>query len=73
LLDAKARVRAILDEIVVKGIVSDITRIHSYLLTKDGFFVNGKQQSASVYEQFVKEFVPDSDRNKQFRFEFSNK
>jgi bla regulator protein blaR1 len=55
--DARARVRAIMDEIVTKGIVDDIKQVHSLSLTKDAFFVNGQKQPAAVHDAFVKEFL----------------
>ena len=63
--------RAIMDAVVKRGIVDDIKQIHSLSLTKDALIVNGKKQSAAVHEAFIKEFVPDPE--KDFHYEFNNK
>ena len=64
-------IQAIMEELVKRGIVDDSKQIHSLSLTKDAFIVNGKKQPAAVHEAFIKQFVPDPE--KDFHYEFSNK
>jgi bla regulator protein BlaR1 len=71
MLRDNSKLRAMMDEVVKKGIVDNIKQIHSMSLTKDAFIINGKKQPAAVHEAFVNEFVPDPE--KDFHFEYSNK